>query len=133
MEKIRAKKALGQNFLVDGNVIANIIRAADVGSDDRVLEIGPGKGAITSRLAGTAARVVAVERDRELVPLLRNSLGEYDNIQIVHGDILRTDLSLLLPPSGPGSGRWWPTFPTTSRPRYFSSSSKTVPCLLSCC
>jgi 16S rRNA (adenine1518-N6/adenine1519-N6)-dimethyltransferase len=104
MEKIRAKKALGQNFLVDGNVIANIIRAADVGSDDRVLEIGPGKGAITSRLAGTAARVVAVERDRELVPLLRNSLGEYDNIQIVHGDILRTDLSLLLPPIW--AGQW---------------------------
>lgn len=104
MEKIRAKKALGQNFLVDGNVIANIVRAAELGSDDRVLEIGPGRGAITSRLAGTAARVVAVEWDRELVPLLRENLGEYGNTEIVHGDILRTDLKLLLPAFW--TGRW---------------------------
>jgi len=102
MEKIRAKKALGQNFLVDGNVIANIITAADVGSDDRVLEVGPGRGAITSRLAESAARVVAVEWDRDLVPLLRESLGGYASTEIVHGDILRTDLNRLLSPLWPG-------------------------------
>lgn len=102
MEKIRAKKALGQNFLVDGNVIANIIKAADVGSDDRVLEVGPGRGAITSRLAESAARVVAVEWDRDLVPLLRASLGGYASTEIVHGDILRTDLNRLLSPLWPG-------------------------------
>lgn len=104
MEKVRAKKALGQNFLVDGNVIANIIRAARIGGDDRVLEIGPGKGAITERLAESAARVVAVEWDRDLVPLLRETLGVHANVEIVHGDILCTDLSSLLLPLW--TGRW---------------------------
>ncbi|MDD2319778.1 MAG: 16S rRNA (adenine(1518)-N(6)/adenine(1519)-N(6))-dimethyltransferase RsmA [Geobacteraceae bacterium] len=104
MEKIRAKKALGQNFLVDGNVIANIIRAANVGSDDAVLEVGPGRGALTAHLAEKAAQVVAVEWDRELVPLLSKAMAAKDSVEVVHGDILRVDLPRILAPVWPG--RW---------------------------
>lgn len=104
MEKIHAKKALGQNFLVDGNVIANIIKAARIAAEDRVLEIGPGRGALTSRLVEAAARVVAVEWDRELVPLLRETLSSCRNADVVHGDILRTDLNRILTPLW--AGRW---------------------------
>jgi 16S rRNA (adenine1518-N6/adenine1519-N6)-dimethyltransferase len=100
MERIRAKKALGQNFLVDGNVLANIIKAADIRPEDMILEIGPGRGALTSRLADVAARVVAVEWDRELVVLLRRELGHYRSLEIIHGDILRIDFHQDLPLSG---------------------------------
>lgn len=101
---MRAKKALGQNFLVDGNVVANIVTAARLGAEDRVLEIGPGRGVLTTRLAERAARVVAVEWDRELLPLLTEKLGGFPDTNIVHGDILRTDLGALLTPIWPG--RW---------------------------
>jgi len=104
VEKIRAKKALGQNFLVDGNVIANIIKAARITADDRVLEIGPGRGALTSRLIESAARLVAVEWDRELVPLLRDMLSSRGNADVIHGDILRADLNQILTPLW--AGRW---------------------------
>jgi 16S rRNA (adenine1518-N6/adenine1519-N6)-dimethyltransferase len=104
VERIHPKKALGQNFLVDGNVIANIIKAARIAADDRVLEIGPGRGALTSRLAEFAARVVAVEWDRELVPFLREKLAGRGTADVIHGDILRTDLNLLLTPLW--GGRW---------------------------
>jgi 16S rRNA (adenine1518-N6/adenine1519-N6)-dimethyltransferase len=104
MENIRAKKALGQNFLVDGNVLANIIKAADIRPDDMVLEIGPGKGALTSRLADVASRVVAIEWDRELVTLLHKDLSHYHSLEIIHGDILRIDLHQVL--SLFGTGRW---------------------------
>jgi len=96
MDRIRPKKALGQNFLVDGNVITNIIKAACVKPEDRILEIGPGRGALTRRLAEKAARVVAVELDRELVEFLDRDLGQGNNVQVVSGDILRTDLPGLL-------------------------------------
>lgn len=100
MEKIRAKKALGQNFLVDGNVLTNIVKAAHVQPEDMVLEVGPGKGALTTRLADAAARVVAVEWDRDLVALLRKELGHRHSLQIIHGDILRIDLRQALSLSG---------------------------------
>lgn len=92
MGTMRAKKALGQNFLVDGNVLANIVKAADISPEDMVLEVGPGRGALTSRLAEAAARVVAVEYDRDLVPLLRNELGGYQSLEIINADILRVNL-----------------------------------------
>jgi 16S rRNA (adenine1518-N6/adenine1519-N6)-dimethyltransferase len=104
MERVRAKKALGQNFLVDGNVLANIIKAADVRPEDMILEIGPGTGALTSRLADAAARVVAVEWDRDLVTLLRKELSRYTSLEIIHGDFLRIDLHQVLASSG--TGRW---------------------------
>ncbi len=92
MANIRAKKSLGQNFLVDGNIIANIVKAADIRPEDMILEIGPGRGALTSRLVDSAARVVAVEWDRELVALLRRELGHHETLEIIHGDILRVFL-----------------------------------------
>jgi len=104
MVNIRAKKALGQNFLVDGNVIANIIKAANVSADENVLEVGPGRGALTALLSATAAQVVAVEWDRDLVPLLREGVGSLETVEVVHGDILRVDLPGLLTPVR--QGRW---------------------------
>jgi 16S rRNA (adenine1518-N6/adenine1519-N6)-dimethyltransferase len=104
MERVRAKKALGQNFLVDGNVLANIIKAADIRPEDLILEIGPGTGALTSRLADVAARVVAVEWDRDLVTLLRKELSRYETLEIIHGDFLRIDLHQVLGSSG--TARW---------------------------
>jgi 16S rRNA (adenine1518-N6/adenine1519-N6)-dimethyltransferase len=104
MEKLRAKKALGQNFLVDGNVIANIVKAANVGAGDAVLEVGPGRGALTCHLSEAAARVVAVEWDRDLVPLLKKDMASRGAVEVIHGDILRVDLQSLLAPVHPG--RW---------------------------
>lgn len=104
MGAIRAKKALGQNFLVDGNIIDNIIKAANVGADENVLEVGPGRGALTSLLSEKAAQVVAVEWDRELVPLLKMGVGSKESVEVVHGDILRVDLPDLLTPVR--QGRW---------------------------
>lgn len=104
METHRPKKALGQNFLTDRNVIAKIINAAELTSEDMVLEIGPGKGALTFRLAEKAAQVVAVEWDRELVSLLKEELQAHPTVKVHHGDFLRTDLNQLL--ASIRSSRW---------------------------
>lgn len=104
MERGRAKKSLGQNFLVDGNVVSKILAAAQLSAADSVLEIGPGRGALTSGLAAAAGRVVAVERDRDLLPLLHEKVAEAGNVEIVHGDILRTDMRKLL--GERQAGRW---------------------------
>lgn len=104
MERTRAKKSLGQNFLVDGNIVSRIIDAAQLNSGDAVLEIGPGRGALTSRLAAASGCVVAVERDRDLLPVLHEKLAEAGNVEIVHGDILRLDIRGLL--SERRAGRW---------------------------
>ena len=103
MEKIYAKKALGQNFLVDASVLARIVDVAGIESHDRVLEVGPGRGALTRLLAARASRVLAVEIDRQLVTLLRREFATSDNVTIVEHDILRADLALLLPP---GEEQW---------------------------
>jgi 16S rRNA (adenine1518-N6/adenine1519-N6)-dimethyltransferase len=95
-EGTRAKKSLGQNFLVDGNVVSRIIAAAGLCSDDAVLEIGPGRGALTARLAAAAGQVVAVERDRDLLPLLHEKLSGVSNVEVIRGDILRVDIRQLL-------------------------------------
>jgi 16S rRNA (adenine1518-N6/adenine1519-N6)-dimethyltransferase len=103
-EGARAKKSLGQNFLVDGNVVSRIIAAAALSSDDAVLEIGPGRGALTARLAAAAGQVVAVERDRDLLPVLHEKLAGVNNVEVVRGDILRVDMRQLL--SERREGRW---------------------------
>jgi len=89
------KKSLGQNFLIDGNILRNIAAAAQLGPKKGVLEIGPGIGALTERLAQHSGRVVAVEIDQRLLPMLQDSLGGYDNVTIVHGDVLKVDLNAL--------------------------------------
>jgi 16S rRNA (adenine1518-N6/adenine1519-N6)-dimethyltransferase len=88
---ITPKKSLGQNFLFDPVTLDRIVTAADVGPNDTVLEIGPGAGSLTRHLAHAAARVVAVELDNRLLPVLEYATGDLPNVAIVHGDILEVD------------------------------------------
>ena len=88
---IAPKQSLGQNFLYDEGLLARITAAAELSPADQVLEIGPGLGALTRQLAQAAGRVVAVELDERLLPILRYELEPFANIEIVHGDILRVD------------------------------------------
>lgn len=90
------KKSLGQNFLIDGNILRNIAEAAELGPDTGVLEIGPGIGALTEKLAERAGRVIAVEIDQRLLPILEESLAPFPNVGIVHGDVLKIDLAELI-------------------------------------
>ncbi|NLX62747.1 MAG: 16S rRNA (adenine(1518)-N(6)/adenine(1519)-N(6))-dimethyltransferase RsmA [Tissierellia bacterium] len=89
-------KALGQNFLIDGNIVRNIVKGAQVGKDDYVLEIGPGIGTLTEELALNAKKVVAVEIDKNLLPILDYTLASYDNVELVQGDILKIDIHKLI-------------------------------------
>ncbi|MCD8084195.1 MAG: 16S rRNA (adenine(1518)-N(6)/adenine(1519)-N(6))-dimethyltransferase RsmA [Clostridiales bacterium] len=86
------RKQFGQNFLIDTHVLDKIIAAADVTKDDTVLEIGPGIGTMTQALAEAAGRVVAVEIDDNLIPILAETLADYDNITVIHDDILKVDI-----------------------------------------
>lgn len=95
------QKKFGQNFLIDGHVIEKIIAAAGIGKEDVVLEIGPGIGTLTQRLCEAAGDVVAVEIDRNLIPILTgDTCKDYANLQIVSGDIMKTDIPELLKPFG---------------------------------
>ena len=95
------QKKFGQNFLIDGHVIEKIIAAAGIGKDDVVLEIGPGIGTLTQRLCEAAGDVVAVEIDRNLIPILTgDTCKDYKNLRIVSGDIMKTDIPELLAPYG---------------------------------
>ena len=84
-------KKYGQNFLIDSHVIDKIISVADLDKNSRVLEIGPGIGTLTQYLAEAAGEVVAVEIDDKLIPILSKTLAEYDNVKVIHGDILKQD------------------------------------------
>lgn len=84
-------KSLGQNFITDKRVIGRIMEIASLTTEDEVLEIGPGLGALTFALAGSAGRVVAVEKDKRLVDRLRDSLKDYPNIELISGDSLKVD------------------------------------------
>lgn len=90
------QKRFGQNFLIDGHVIEKIINAADITKDDTVLEIGPGIGTMTQYLAEAAGRVYAVEIDKNLLPVLEETLSEYDNVTVVNADILKVDIPELV-------------------------------------
>jgi 16S rRNA (adenine1518-N6/adenine1519-N6)-dimethyltransferase len=86
---LEPKKSLGQNFLFDENVLARIVETAEIQPTDHVLEIGPGLGSLTHLLARQAAQVVAVELDDRLLPILQGQLALYDNVRLIHGDILK--------------------------------------------
>ena len=92
---IDPKKSLGQNFLVDETYLDHIVAAAEPARDDTVIEIGPGPGTLTARLAAQAGRVVAVELDTRLIGLLREEFAAQPHVTIVHGDILEMDLAAL--------------------------------------
>jgi 16S rRNA (adenine1518-N6/adenine1519-N6)-dimethyltransferase len=89
---LHASKRLGQNFLVDEAVVDGIVAAAGVKAGEAVLEIGPGIGTLTQGLLEAGARVVAVELDRRLVTVLAETLSGYENVRVVHGDILKIDI-----------------------------------------
>lgn len=89
------QKKFGQNFLIDEHVIDKILRAADITKDDVVLEIGPGFGTMTQYMAERAKEVIAVEIDNNLIPILQETLADYDNVTIINDDILKVDLNAL--------------------------------------
>lgn len=90
------KKSLGQNFLTDINILKNIVAAGQVGEDDDIIEIGPGIGALTEQLAKRAHKVMALEIDERLLPVLADTLSPYPNVEVVHQDILKADLQALI-------------------------------------
>lgn len=89
------QKKFGQNFLIDTHVLEKIISAAGITKDDCVLEIGPGIGTMTQYLAENTGHVVAVEIDRNLIPILKETLADYDNVTVINEDILRVDIKAL--------------------------------------
>ena len=89
------RKKFGQNFLIDASVVEEIIDAAGIIGEDTVLEIGPGIGTMTQYLAERAGRVIAVEIDRALIPILEDTLSAYDNVRVINDDILKVDLNRL--------------------------------------
>ena len=90
------QKKFGQNFLIDTHVLDKIIAAAGVTKEDCVLEIGPGIGTMTQYLAESARHVVAVEIDSNLIPILNETLAYYDNVTVIHGDILKVDVNQII-------------------------------------
>lgn len=98
MEKygFRFSKSLGQNFLIDEQIIERICDGAEIGPDDDILEIGPGIGVMTQAMAERARKVVAIEIDRALIPVLQETLAECDNVEVVHADVMAVDLKALI-------------------------------------
>jgi 16S rRNA (adenine1518-N6/adenine1519-N6)-dimethyltransferase len=90
------QKRYGQNFLIDPHVLEKIISAAEIEADDCILEIGPGIGTMTQYLAKRAGKVIAVEIDKNLIPILHDTLSEYKNVSIINGDILKIDIKSLV-------------------------------------
>ncbi len=90
------QKRFGQNFLVDTHVIDKIISGARISDDDAVIEIGPGIGSLTQLLAEHAKKVIAIEIDKKLIPILEETLAPYDNIQLVNEDVLKVDINRIV-------------------------------------
>ncbi|WP_027339757.1 16S rRNA (adenine(1518)-N(6)/adenine(1519)-N(6))-dimethyltransferase RsmA [Halonatronum saccharophilum] len=93
---IKLKKSLGQNFLTDNNILDKIVAEANLSSEDSVIEVGPGIGALTERMSEAAKEVVAVELDNRLIPVLNEIFEEQDNVSIIHGDALEVDFDSLI-------------------------------------
>src|SRR3989338_9978368 len=83
------KKSLGQNFLVNPHILDKIVSAAEISKDDIILEVGPGTGNLTKKLAEKAQKVIAIEKDHRLIEPLRETFKNYPNVEIVEGDILK--------------------------------------------
>ena len=110
MAKIREKhgfrhsKSLGQNFLSDIHIIEDIVDGSDIEPEDLVIEIGPGMGVLTAAAAERAGKVIAVEIDKKLIPILKETLAEYDNVEIINADIMKTDLTEIVEANRPADG-----------------------------
>ncbi len=90
------KKSFGQNFLTDTNILTKIVDAADLNDEVGVIEIGPGIGALTEFIARRAKKVVAYEIDPQLIPILAETLAPYDNVKVIHQDILKADVGAMI-------------------------------------
>ncbi|MGX9132849.1 16S rRNA (adenine(1518)-N(6)/adenine(1519)-N(6))-dimethyltransferase RsmA [Rummeliibacillus sp. JY-2-4R] len=90
------KKSLGQNFLIDPNILRNIVSYADLSKTSAAIEVGPGIGALTEHLARQAGKVVSFEIDQRLLPVLEDTLSSYDNVKIVHSDVLKADVATII-------------------------------------
>jgi len=99
------KKSLGQNFLTDPNILRNIVAAGDIDQDTNVIEVGPGIGALTEYLARAAHQVVAFEIDDRLLPVLADTLSPYDNVSVIHQDILQARIDHVLQEQFGNDGR----------------------------
>lgn len=89
------QKKYGQNFLIDANILKKIVSSAGITKRDCVIEIGPGIGALTQHLAENARQVIAVEIDKKLIPILEETLSDYDNVIVLNEDILKVDMEEL--------------------------------------
>lgn len=89
-------KSLGQNFLIDDSVLTDIVEGAEVNKDDLIIEIGPGVGSLTAQLIGRAKRVVSIELDNDLIPILKEELGQYENFTLIHKDALKVDFNEII-------------------------------------
>jgi len=93
---IKANKSLGQNFLIDGNVIEKIVNSANIKNDDLIIEIGPGLGTLTQYLLEKAGKVVCIELDKRMLEILNNRFCMYNNFEIINNDVLKVDLKELI-------------------------------------
>lgn len=93
---LHTKKSLGQNFLTDDNILKKIVEAASLSESVSVIEIGPGIGALTRHLAEAAKKVCALEIDQRLIPILKKTLNEYSNVEVLHQDVLKADLHSMI-------------------------------------
>lgn len=102
---ISAQKRYGQNFLIDSNILEKIVKSAGITKDDTVLEIGPGIGALTQHIANAAGKVICVEIDTKMIPVLEYTLSEFDNVTVINQDILKADIKGILAEHGAGSAK----------------------------
>lgn len=94
--KLKANKSLGQNFLISEEIITGIVEKANVSKEDLIIEVGPGLGSLTAELAKKAGKVVAIELDPNMVEILNERFSLYDNVEIIHADILKTNLNEII-------------------------------------
>ena len=93
---LRANKKLGQNFLINEEIIESIVQKAEISKEDTIIEIGPGIGSLTNELIANAKRVIAIELDANMVDILKSRFGIFKNLEIVYGDVLKTDINELI-------------------------------------
>ena len=89
-------KSLGQNFLIDDNIVDKIVAGAGIGPSDKIIEVGPGIGTLTREMASRAGALMAVEIDKNLIPILTDTLGDFENVKIVNEDIIKADIRGLI-------------------------------------
>lgn len=102
---ISAQKRYGQNFLIDSNILEKIVKSAEITKDDTVLEIGPGIGTLTQHIANAAGKVICVEIDTKMIPVLEYTLSEFDNVTVINQDILKADIKGILAEHGAQSAK----------------------------